>query len=104
MYGPKWPFLLIFIHMWTRCGWCEMLGQVAMLLGHVFWWNSPYKGDSARFSLNPESWRKGLNEVVLGYPTSMNIRRVDGLSTDPRETCKKNVIQRFGLYFSLYFF
>ena len=49
----------------------------------------PYKGDSARFSLNPESWRKGLNEVVSGYPTSMNIRRVDGLSTDPRETCKK---------------
>ena len=39
--------------------------------------------------LNPESWRKGLNEMVSGYPTSMNIRLVDGLSTDPRGTCKK---------------
>ena len=28
MYGPKWPFLLISIRMWTRCGRCKMLGQV----------------------------------------------------------------------------
>ena len=31
----KYLFLLIFIRMWTRCGRCEMLGQVATLLGHV---------------------------------------------------------------------
>ena len=30
MHGPKWPFLLIFIHMWTRCGRCENLGQVVL--------------------------------------------------------------------------
>ena len=34
----KYLFLLIFIRMWTRCGRCEMLGQVAMLLGHVVFW------------------------------------------------------------------
>ena len=28
MHGPKWPFLLISIHMWTWCGRCENLGQV----------------------------------------------------------------------------
>ena len=30
--------LLIFIHMWTRCGRCENLGQVAMCLGQVALW------------------------------------------------------------------
>ena len=30
MHGPKWPFLLIFIDMWTRCGRCENLGQVVL--------------------------------------------------------------------------
>ena len=34
----KYLFLLIFIRMWTRCGRCEMLGHVAMLLGHVVFW------------------------------------------------------------------
>ena len=24
MHEPKWPFLLIFIHMWTRSGRCEL--------------------------------------------------------------------------------
>ena len=26
MHGPKWPFLLMFIHMWTLCGHCELFG------------------------------------------------------------------------------
>ena len=30
--------LLIFIHMWNRCGCCEDLGQVAMCLGQVVLW------------------------------------------------------------------
>ena len=28
MHGPKWPFLLILNYIWTRCGFCENLGQV----------------------------------------------------------------------------
>ena len=36
------------------------------------------------FSLNLESWKRGLNGVVSGYPISTNIPWVDGLSTDPR--------------------
>ena len=35
-------------------------------------------------SLNLESCKRGLNGVASGYPTSMNIPRVDGLSTNPR--------------------
>ena len=31
--------------------------------------------------LGPE--KRGLNGVVSGYPTSMNLLQVDGLSTDP---------------------
>ena len=26
MNGPKWPFLLILFHIWTRCGRCELFG------------------------------------------------------------------------------
>ena len=48
-------------------------------------YNSLYKGDSVRFSLNLESWKMGLNKVVSGYSISTNIPRVDGLLTDPRE-------------------
>ena len=38
MHGPKWPFLLILIHIWTRCGRCENLGHVAMILRQVVLW------------------------------------------------------------------
>ena len=30
--------LLIFIRMWTRCGLCKILGQVAMWLGQLVPW------------------------------------------------------------------
>ena len=46
---------------------------------------APFTKETAQFSLNLESWKRGLNGVVPGYPTSTNIPRVDGLSTDPRE-------------------
>ena len=57
MYRPKWPFLLI-------CGpgvvvvkhWDRLPCDGDML---YFGYSSPYKGDSARFSLNLESWKKG---------------------------------------------
>ena len=42
------------------------------------------------FSLNLESWKMRLNGVVSGYPTSTNIPRVDGLSTDPRGLGRHN--------------
>ena len=29
--------------------------------------HSTYKGDSARFSLNPESWKKGTQLILLMY-------------------------------------
>ena len=41
--------------------------------------------------------------MVSGYPTSMNIRQVDGLSTDPRETCKK-ILSKDLVYTSLFIF
>ena len=46
MYGPKWPFLLVYgpgvvvVQYWDR-----------LYFGN----SSPYKGDSARFSLSPKS-------------------------------------------------
>ena len=63
MQGPKWPLLYSHVDpVWSL----YLLGQV-LYLGK----SSPYKGDSAQFSL-----------VVSGYPTLMSFPRVDGLSTD----------------------
>ena len=56
----------IFTRTLTRCGRCKMLGQV------VFWVELPVQR-----RLCPIFVR------VSGYPTSMSISRVDGLSTDP---------------------
>ena len=81
--GPTWPFLLV-------CGPDEVVVKYwAMLpcnctcciLGRA-----PYKKETLldfRKILGPE--KKGLNGVMLGYPTSMNLPRVDELSTDPRD-------------------
>ena len=60
MYGPKWPFLLMYMSHDIDVGTI------------VFGLSSLYKGGSARFS-----------RVVSGYPTSTIIPLVDGLSTDP---------------------
>ena len=83
MHGPKCPFLLscgpgvVIVQCWDR-----------LYLGY----SSLYKGDSARFSLNLEYWKRGLNGVLSGYPTSTNIPGVDGLSTDPREMGRHNLV------------
>ena len=36
--------------------------------------------------------------MVSGYPTSMNLPRVDGLSTDPRDLGCQNTILHVGTY------
>ena len=86
MHGPKWPFLLacgpgvVVVQCWDRL--CIRS-------------SASYKGDSTRFSLNLESWKRGLNGVVSGYPTFTNIPQVDGLSTDPREMGRHITILQF---------
>ena len=61
--------MAIFIRMWTRCGRCIILGQVAMKLHRLYFgYSSSYKGDSARFSLNPRSWEKGTQRSGVGLP------------------------------------
>ena len=56
---------------------CHVIVQV------VFWVELPYKGDSARFSLNHGSQKRGHDGVVSGYSTFTSISRVDRLSTRP---------------------
>ena len=49
-----------------------------------FGYNSSYKENSVRFSLNHRSRKKGHGGVVSGYPNSTSLPWVDRLSTDPR--------------------
>ena len=44
---------------------------------------TPHTKETARFSLNHGSRKKGHDGVVSGYSTSTGIPRVDGLSTGP---------------------
>ena len=60
--------------------------------------SSPYKGDSAQFLLSLKSWKRGLNGVVSGYPTTTNIQRVDGLSTDPREMGRHRDLEKLQIF------
>ena len=65
------------------------IGPCCHVIAHVvFWLELPVQ---RRLSpLFVKSWvpkkkkNKGLNGVLSGYLTSMNLPRVDGLSTDPR--------------------
>ena len=36
IYMDKWPYVVIFIGMWTRCGRCIILGQVDMKLHKLY--------------------------------------------------------------------
>ena len=87
MYEPKWLIVLIldYIGLFGT-------GFICFLYRLYFELSSPYKGDSARFSLNLESWKRGLKGVESGYPTSMNIPRVDGLSTDTSVLGRHNMV------------
>ena len=60
---------------WTQCGLCKILGHVAMCLGQVVSW----------VELLVQRRLCPIFIVVSGYPTSTNISRVDGLSTDSLE-------------------
>ena len=57
-----------------------------------------YKGDSVQFSLNHGSWKRGQGGVVLGYPTSTSLPRVDGLSTDPQVLGRHNFFPSFPIH------
>ena len=44
--------------------------------------------------------KRGLNGIVSGYPTSTNLSRVDGLSTDPRDLGRhKNKVLDIDIYY-----
>ena len=64
MQGPKWQFLLIFIHMLTLCGHWDKF---------VLWVELP-----VQMRLCP------IFVSGVGLPAFTSIPRVDGLSKDPR--------------------
>ena len=84
-----WSQVAMFTHfysyvdsVWSLCN----IGTGCML------GRAPRTKETVRFSLNLESWKRGLNGVVSGYSTSTNIPRIDGLSTDPWEIGRYSLV------------